>query len=385
MEIKELSKKFNEIFGDDSNIISFHSPGRVNLIGEHTDYNGGYVFPCALNFGTYGIVRKRNDNKVKFVSTNFDLTVECELSNMEYIKEHDWANYLKGIIVEFQNIGHNITGMDILISGNIPNSSGLSSSASVEMLMAVILNDLFECNIDTVELVKMTQHSENEYIGVKCGIMDQFAIGMGKKDFAMLLNCDTLKFEYIPVNLKNHKLIIANTNKKRGLADSKYNERREQCEKAVECLNKKLKIKNLADISIEEFEAYKYLIEDETVVKRAEHVVYEINRTLEAAMSLKENNIKVFGELMIQSHNSLRDLYDVTGVELDTLVFESLKIEGVVGSRMTGAGFGGCTISIVENEKVNDFIEQVGKKYLDKIGYEASFYIAEIGNGTCKL
>lgn len=385
MEIKELQEEFFKIFGTGSKVFTFHSPGRVNLIGEHTDYNGGYVFPCALSFGTYGVVRKRSDDKVTFVSTNFDLLVECSLSKMQYLKEHDWANYLKGIIVEFQNLGHNITGMDILISGNIPNSSGLSSSASVEMLMAVILNDLFECNIDTVELVKMTQHSENEYIGVKCGIMDQFAIGMGRKDSAMLLNCDTLEFEYIPVILKNHKLVISNTNKRRGLADSKYNERREQCEKAVAFLNTKFSIKYLGELTVEDFEEYKYLILDETVLKRAQHVVYEIHRTIEATLALRQNNIKLFGKLMTQSHNSLRDLYDVTGIELDTLVLEALKIEGVVGSRMTGAGFGGCTISIVENDKVDEFIQKVGKSYLEKMGYEASFYIAQIGNGTSQI
>lgn len=382
MKLNDAYNEFCKLYGDKGEILSFHSPGRVNLIGEHTDYNGGYVFPCALSFGTYGIVRKRDDDTVNFASTDFELSVSCQIDDMRFEKEHDWANYLKGVIVEFQALGHKLSGMDILISGNIPNGAGLSSSASIELLMAVILNDLFDCKIGMLDLVKLSQHAENEYIGVKCGIMDQFAVGMGKEGYAMLLNCATLAYEYAPVKLGNHKLIIANTNKRRGLADSKYNQRRAECEKAVEYLNKQLNIKLLGDLTVEQFEAHKHLIADEVVLKRAEHVVYEIERTVSAAKALEKNDIALFGQLMCASHNSLRDLYEVTGVELDTLVEEALKINGTVGSRMSGAGFGGCTVSIVANDSVDMFTEKVKAAYTEKIGYAPSFYIADIGNGA---
>lgn len=385
MELEAVRSEFLKLYGDADEILSFHSPGRVNLIGEHTDYNGGYVFPCALSFGTYGIVRKREDDTINFSSTNFGMQVSCTLTDMRFQEQHDWANYLKGVIVEFQNLGYKLSGMDLLISGNIPNGAGLSSSASIELLMAVILNDLFDCKISMIDLVKLSQHAENEYIGVKCGIMDQFAVGMGKKDHAMLLNCATLEYKYAPVKLGNHKLIIANTNKRRSLSDSKYNQRRAECEKAVEYLNRQLDIKLLGDLTVEQFEQNKHLITDEVVLKRAAHVVYEIERTVQAAEALGANDILRFGQLMIGSHNSLRDLYEVTGIELDTLVEEALKISGTVGSRMSGAGFGGCTVSIVENGSVDMFMEKVSEAYTQKIGYAPSFYIADIGDGAGKI
>lgn len=385
MELPEVQKIFKNMFGDNGEIASFHSPGRVNLIGEHTDYNGGYVFPCALSFGTYGVARKRSDTILNFASTNINLKVSCSLDDLAYKKEHDWANYLKGVAVEFKKLGHKLGGMDILISGNIPNGSGLSSSASIELLMSVILNSLFDCKIDMVEMVKLSQRAENQYVGVNCGIMDQFAIGMGRKDNAILLDCMNLNYEYVPAELGDHKLIIANTNKRRGLTDSKYNERRAECDKAVEFLNQKLDIKLLADITPDQFQQYKYLITDTIVSKRAEHVIYEIKRTLDAVEALRGGDIVKLGQLMIQSHNSLRDLYEVTGKELDTLVTEALNVEGTVGSRMTGAGFGGCTVSVVKSERVEAFIEKVGLAYTEKIGYSPSFYIAEIGDGAKQI
>lgn len=386
MELKEVQTEFYKAFGESAEkIYSFHSPGRVNLIGEHTDYNGGYVFPCALSFGTYAVARKRNDNKLKFASTNFDLKVEVDLNDIKYDKADDWANYPKGVINEFKKLGFKLGGFEVIFSGNIPNGSGLSSSASVELATSVLINELFNLNQDMLDMVKLSQRAENLFAGVNCGIMDQFAVGMGKKDNAMFLNCATLEYTYAPVILKEAKIVIANTNKKRGLTDSKYNERRSECERAVENLKKVLNINCLADVSIEDFEKNKMLIEDEIVRKRAEHVVYEDDRTLKAVAMLKSSDIKGFGKLMNSSHDSLRDLYEVTGIELDTLVEEARKIKGTIGSRMTGAGFGGCTVSIVENDAVEKFIADVGEKYKEKTGLEADFYVAEIGDGAKRI
>lgn len=386
MELKEVQAEFYKTFGESvEKIYSFHSPGRVNLIGEHTDYNGGYVFPCALSFGTYAVARKRNDTKLKFSSTNFDLKVEVDLNDIKYDKTDDWANYPKGVVNEFKNLGFKLGGFEVMFSGNIPNGSGLSSSASIELATSVLLNELFNLNQNMLDMVKLSQRAENLFAGVNCGIMDQFAVGMGKKDNAIFLNCETLEYTYAPVILKEAKIVIANTNKKRGLTDSKYNERRLECERAVEDLKKVLNINCLADVSIEDFEKNKMLIENEIVRKRAEHVVYEDDRTLKAVEMLKASDIKGFGKLMNDSHNSLRDLYEVTGIELDTLVDEARKIKGTIGSRMTGAGFGGCTVSIVENNAVEKFIADVGEKYKEKTGLEADFYVAEIGDGTKRI
>lgn len=383
MELAELKELFNQSFGESENEIKcFHSPGRVNLIGEHTDYNGGYVFPCALSFGIYAVARKRNDNKIKFKSTNFDLEVENDLENIEYKKEDGWANYPKGVIKVFSDSGLKLGGLEVIFSGNIPNGAGLSSSAALELAMSVVLNELFDLNMDMLDMVKLSQKAENTFVGVNCGIMDQFAVGMGKKDKAMFLNCRTLEYTYAPIKLEGAKIVIANTNKKRGLADSKYNERRAECEEAVEDLKKVLNITCLSDVTVEEFEENKKYIENEIVRKRTEHVIYENDRTLKAVEYLKNGDIKAFGELMNKSHNSLRDLYEVTGKELDTLVEEARKIEGTIGSRMTGAGFGGCTVSIVEDNAVEKFIKEVGENYTEKTGLTADFYIAEIGEGA---
>ena len=386
--LEDLIKEFKEIFKYDGEVETFFSPGRVNLIGEHTDYNGGFVFPCALDFGTYAVVKKREDKVFRMYSKNFKNlgTIEFNLDNLFYNKKDNWANYPKGVVKTFLDENYKIdSGFDVLFYGNIPNGAGLSSSASIEVLTAVILKDLFKLDVDMVEMVKMCQVAENKFIGVNSGIMDQFAVGMGKKDHAILLDCNTLKFEYVPVKLKNMSIVIANTNKKRGLADSKYNERRSECEKALEELQSKLDIKALGELSIEEFEANKELISNEINRKRAKHAVYENQRTLKAQKELSEGNLEEFGKLMNQSHESLRDDYEVTGVELDTLVELAWKQEGVVGSRMTGAGFGGCTVSIVKKDKVDDFIKNVGEKYRDKIGYDADFYIVEVSEGAGKL
>lgn len=385
--INSLKSDFIEIFGASPDN-GFFSPGRVNLIGEHTDYNGGNVFPCALSFGTYGIVKKRDDNKVRLYSLNFKelSTIEFSLDNLVYDKKDDWTNYPKGVMKMFENHGYNIThGFDILIFGNIPNGAGLSSSASLEVLTGVILNDTFNFNINMIEIVKMSQEAENKFIGVNCGIMDQFAVGMGKENNAILLNCDSLEYKYNEINMDGYKIVIANTNKKRGLADSKYNERRSQCESALENLKEHVNISNLCQLNTEKFNELSKFIVDETNKKRAKHAIYENERTLNAVEALKNNDLELFGNLMIASHNSLRDDYEVTGIELDTLVDVALKQNGVIGSRMTGAGFGGCTVSIVKEDFVEAFTSNVRDLYYEVIGYEPSFYIANISDGAKKI
>ena len=385
--MKHLEQKFQEVFGVPAEK-QFFAPGRVNLIGEHTDYNGGNVFPCAIDKGTYGLVKKRNDRKFRMYSENFaDLGVmEFTLDELTNDKKHDWANYPKGVIKMFLEVGQKIdSGFDILFSGNIPNGAGLSSSASIEMLTAIVLKDLFHLSIDPVEMAQLGKKTENLFIGVNSGIMDQFAVAMGKKDNAILLDCNTLKYDYVPVVLKDEVIVIANTNKRRGLADSKYNERRAECDEALAELQTKLPIKALGELSIEQFEANKDLIKSPIRQKRAKHAVYENQRTLKAQKELSAGNLAEFGKLMNQSHISLRDDYEVTGVELDTLAALAWEQPGVVGSRMTGAGFGGCTVSIVKKDKVDDFIKNVGEAYKNKIGYAADFYIASVSDGAKKL
>lgn len=385
--MKPLEQKFKEVFGKDAEQ-QFFAPGRVNLIGEHTDYNGGNVFPCAIDKGTYGLVSKRADRTFRMYSENFaDLGVmEFTLDELVNDKKHDWANYPKGVIKMFVEEGFKIdSGFDFLVSGNIPNGAGLSSSASIEMLTGIVLKDLFHLSIDPIAMALLGKKVENLFIGVNSGIMDQFAIAMGKKDHAILLDCNTLKYDYVPVVLKDEVIVIANTNKRRGLADSKYNERRAECDEALAELQTKLPIKALGELSIEEFEANKDLIKSPIRQKRAKHAVYENQRTLKAQKELSAGNLAEFGKLMNQSHISLRDDYEVTGIELDTLAALAWEQPGVVGSRMTGAGFGGCTVSIVKKDKVDDFIKNVGEAYKNKIGYAADFYIAAVSEGARKL
>ena len=383
-----ILKTFAEVFGDAEGTKAYFAPGRVNLIGEHTDYNGGHVFPCALTIGTYGVARKRNDNKLRFYSMNFEHlgVIESSLDDLVPSKEANWTNYPKGVIWAFGEKGMKVTsGMDLLLNGNIPNGSGLSSSASVEVLTGYILRDFFGFDVTNQDLALIGQFSENKYNKVNCGIMDQFAIAMGKKDNAIFLDTATLEYEYAPIHLENAKIVIACSNKKRGLGDSKYNERRSECETALAELQKVVKIDSLGELTEEQFEQYKDAIKDPVRVKRAKHAVYENQRTIKAVEALKNNDVALFGELMNASHVSLRDDYEVTGIELDTLVEEAWKVDGVIGSRMTGAGFGGCTVSIVKDEAVDSFIEKVGAAYKDKIGYAADFYVVEIGDGPVKL
>ena len=383
-----ILKKFNEKFGYEKDVRVFFSPGRVNLIGEHTDYNGGHVFPCALSFGTYGAISQRNDKIVRMYSENFEDKgiISFEIDNLKNEEEHDWANYPKRVIDVLRKHGYDVNqGFDMVVYGNIPNGAGLSSSASLELLMAVMMNDIHQFNIDRVELVKYCQEAENNFIGVNCGIMDQFSIGMGQDSSAILLDCNTLDYKYSTVDLKDEVIVIANTNKRRGLADSKYNERRSECEEALKELQTELKISTLGELTEDEFEKNKHLIKSDIRAKRAKHAVYENQRTLKAVKALEDNDIETFGKLMNQSHNSLRDDYEVTGKELDTLVDLASKHEGTVGARMTGAGFGGCTVSIVKRNNVDDFINNVGKQYKEIIGYDADFYVANIGAGTREI
>lgn len=385
---EQLLQKFGEIFGGTDGAKLYFAPGRVNLIGEHTDYNGGHVFPCALTIGTYGVARKREDKKLRFYSMNFEKlgVLESSVEGLKPEKEADWTNYPKGVMWAFGEKGYEVTnGMDLLLFGNIPNGSGLSSSASVEVLTGSILRDMYGFAVSNQDLALIGQYSENRFNGVNCGIMDQFAIAMGQKDNAIFLDTATMEFEYAPIHLEGAKLVISCSNKKRGLGDSKYNERRSECETALAELQKVVDIRTLGDLNEEQFEANKGAIASEVRIRRARHAVYENQRTIKAVAALKANDIEEFGRLMNASHVSLRDDYEVTGIELDTLVEEAWKVEGVIGSRMTGAGFGGCTVSIVKDSAIEAFKEQVGRAYLDKIGYAADFYVVEIGDGPVIL
>lgn len=386
---KKLFDMFAELFGDSEGARFYFSPGRVNLIGEHTDYNGGHVFPCALTLGTYGAARKREDNKIHFYSMNLDSfdVVEASLDDLTNKKEYNWANYPLGVVWAFKEKGHTITsGFDMVIWGNIPNGSRLSSSASLEVLTGVILTDLFEIkDLSMTDLALIGQYSENNFNGCNCGIMDQFAVAMGKKDHAIFLDTSDLSYEYAPCVLDGAKIVITNSKVKHSLVDSAYNDRRNECAAALKALQSELDIQALGDLTPEEFEAHKSLIKDEIQLQRAKHAVYENQRTIDAVTALKAGDIESFGKLMNQSHISLRDDYDVSCEEIDILVDLAWKIPGVLGSRITGGGFGGCTVSIVKDESIDTFIETIGKTYLEKVGHEAEFYTVDIGDGASRL
>jgi galactokinase len=384
---QQLLNKFTDLYGGTAEQIRlFHAPGRVNLIGEHTDYNGGYVFPAALTFGTTLLIRPRGDNQLKFASTNFPVTTTISVDDISYDESHDWVNYPKGVIAHLQKRGYTFGGYDVLFHGEIPNGAGLSSSASIEVVTGYGFMAMEGRDMDTVQLALICQESENQFNGVNCGIMDQFAVANGRKDHAILLMCDTLEYSLTPFDSKQYKIVIGNTNKRRGLVDSAYNERRAQCEKAVEYLQAAFpELKLLGQLSLEQFNANSHLIPDETVKKRATHVVEEINRVLKSVEALNKDDLEQFGQLMIASHNSLRDLYEVTGKELDTMVAAALQVPGVLGSRMTGAGFGGCTVSLVHEDNVQQFIDQVGKVYTEQTGLTADFYVCTIGDGVKEM
>jgi len=362
----------------------FFAPGRVNLIGEHTDYNGGYVLPCALSFGTYMLVRKNEDDVIRFHSENFDFNCSIGLDDIAIKVGDEWVNYPLGVIDQFLKLGKEVSGVDILYAGDIPDSAGLSSSASIEMVTAVAFNDLFGYNINRTELVKLAQKAENEFVGVQCGIMDQFAVGMSRKKNALFLNCATLQFVHTPMDLGNYRLVIANTNKKRGLADSKYNERVGECNEAVKLIRKEKPFNRLGELNVDDLLPLKEQMPP-TIWKRAFHVVSEDGRVLEAVKALLKKELDKFGKLMNESHDSLRDNYEVTGFELDTLVEEARKIEGVLGSRMTGAGFGGCTVTLINKNYIDQLISVAGKSYGLKTGLLPEFYLPEISGAAHKI
>lgn len=383
-----IYKRFQELYGAGGEIGVYFAPGRVNLIGEHTDYNGGHVFPCALTIGTYGAVRKRNDRKLRFYSMNFEHlpVIESGLDDLKPRRNAGWTNYPKGVMWALEEKGYELPcGVDLMLYGNIPNGSGLSSSASIEVLTGYMLNDLFDLGISDQELALIGQFSENRFNGVNCGIMDQFAIAMGRRDHAIFLDTADLSYEYAPIRLEGARIVISCSNKKRGLGDSKYNERRAECEKALEEIKREIPVDSLGALTEEQFEKVKGAVKDPVRRKRAKHAVYENQRTIKAVEALKANDLNLFGKLMNESHISLRDDYAVTGKELDTLVESAWKVKGVLGSRMTGAGFGGCTVSIVKDDAVDYFIRQVGRSYKKAMGYKADFYVVEVGDGPVKL
>lgn len=381
---KTVLKKFEELYGDAGSAKVYFAPGRVNMIGEHTDYNGGHVFPCALTIGTYAAVKKRTDRKLRFYSMNFENlgVIESSLDDLKPSDAAGWTNYPKGVMWAFAERGMKMDcGLDIVLNGNIPNGSGLSSSASLEVLTGFYLRDLFDFDVTNVDLALIGQYSENNFNGMNCGIMDQFASAMGKKDNAIFLDTADLSYQYAPLVLNGAKIIVTNSNVKHSLVNSGYNTRRSESEQALADLQKVVQIKSLGDLTEEAFEANKSAIQNPVCAKRAKHAVYENQRTIRAVEALKENNLKEFGELMNASHVSLRDDYEVSCDEIDVLVEEAWKVDGVIGSRITGGGFGGCTVSIVKDEAVESFKEKVGAAYRERVGKEADFYVVEIGDG----
>lgn len=388
MQREQLMEKFVEVYGEGGEIREYFAPGRVNLIGEHTDYNGGHVFPCALTLGTYGFARKREDRVLRFYSVNFSKLgiVESSLDDLVPSENAGWTNYPKGVMWAFEGRGIKLThGMDFMIYGNIPNGSGLSSSASLEVLTGIMLKDMLgdaAADLTMQDLALIGQYSENNFNGMNCGIMDQFASAMGKKDCAIFLDTSTLEFEYAPVVLKDARIVITNSKVKHSLVGSAYNDRRNECEQALQDLKKVVDIKTLGDLTEEEFEAHKDAITSDICRKRAKHAVYENQRTIKAVAALKADKVEEFGRLMNASHVSLRDDYEVSCEEIDILVDLAWEIPGVIGSRITGGGFGGCTVSIVKNDAVDTFIETLGKQYQEKTGHEAEFYVVDIGDGA---
>ncbi|MGB8955140.1 MAG: galactokinase [Tumebacillaceae bacterium] len=383
--VAELIEQFEQIFGP-GELRYFFAPGRINLIGEHTDYTGGFVFPAALTLGTWAVVRPREDGRFRFASTGFPGLIERDVSDIAYRTEDSWANYPKGMVEQFVANGLRVTGADILFHGDIPNGAGLSSSASIELATGVALRALADSDLPMIELVKMAQRVENDYIGLKSGIMDQFAVGMGWSGHAMMLRCDTLECDHVPIRLGDYRLVIANTNKRRELVESKYNERWNECAVALRLLqSKRPTLTCLGELQASEWNALRSVIDSEPIRRRVDHVVQENARVTESKAALEEGDLLRFGQLMFQSHESLRDLYEVTGTELDALFEEARRAEGCIGTRMTGAGFGGCTISLVYGDSIDSFVETVGNGYAAKTGLQPTFYLSAIGGGAREM
>ena len=386
MKLEELKSAYEAAYQKPATDI-FFSPGRVNLIGEHTDYNGGFVFPCALSFGTYLLVAPNDEQKINFRSLNVEAVYSLALTQLTTpLPDKAWANYPLGVLAQFIKRGVAIEqGYDMLFWGNVPAGAGLSSSAAMEVVTAYAFNELLSTGYDRTELAKIGQKAEHEFAGVMCGIMDQFASAQGKQDHAIYLNCDTLAFDLVPVKLEGIKVVVSNTHSPHHLDSGAYNDRVRQCQLAVQQISAVRPIKNLAELSQADFEQVEHAITDEVAHRRARHVVGEVQRTKDAVEALQQGNIELFGKLMTQSHISLRDDYEVTGLQLDSLAEAAWKVEGVLGSRMTGGGFGGCTVSLVRDEAIPAFIEKVGAEYTEKTGLKADFYIAEIGDGAHRV
>lgn len=382
-----IAEKFHQIFKTEAEEVYF-SPGRINLIGEHTDYNGGHVFPCAISLGTYGAYRGRDDTQVKMYSGNFPDTgiIEFDVNDLEYDAKYKWSNYLRGMMLEIRELSHDYDhGFELYLEGDLPDGAGLSSSASIEMLMGTILNDQFNLRITPIELVKAGQRVENNYIKVNSGIMDQFAVEMGRRNEATFLDTNTMEYDYAPLDLNNNVILIMNTNKPHELVNSEYNTRRAECEEALRRLRTKLNINALGELTKDAFDQYAYLINDETLIKRARHAVFENQRTIEAREALKQGDLKLFGRLVSASHVSLQFDYEVSAPELDMLVDEAWQSPGVLGARMIGGGFGGCAIALIEKDQVDELVKTVGQKYQDRFGYAADFYEAKIVDGPHKV
>jgi galactokinase len=387
MDLAGIKKIFIEKYGKlNDTIHTYFAPGRVNLIGEHTDYNGGFVLPCALSFGTYLLIRKNTKNVIRFSSTNFYYSADIQIKDLAVKDDDNWVNYPLGVLNILIGRGFEPVGLDLLYMGNIPIGAGLSSSASIELVTAYAINDIFSLKLSKIELALIGQKAENDFVGMNCGIMDQFAVAMGESDSALFLKCQTMKYEIVPVKMEGLNIVISNTNKQRKLTDSKYNERRNECQKALNTINSfGVLFNSLSDIDLQEFHTLQKLIGEENIRRRAKHVITENARVVNAASALRKSNFVRFGQLMYESHNSLRDDYEVSCLELDTLVEESIKCDGVIGSRMTGGGFGGCTVSIIKENSIEDFKEKVGRNYFLKTKLKADFYTAKIGDGVQKI
>ncbi|WP_261807044.1 galactokinase [Lapidilactobacillus luobeiensis] len=387
MKLSEINQDFASIFSE-AVVANYFAPGRINLIGEHTDYNGGHVFPAAISLGTYAAMAPRQDQTLHLYSANFkqEAVRVIALDKLAFAKADGWTNFVKGEFALLQEAGHKFDhGLDIYFYGNLPAASGLSSSSSIELLTGAIINDVYQLGISQLDLIKLGQQVENQYIGVNSGIMDQFAIGMGRKDQAIFLDTNSLAYQYYPLDLQDYRVVIMNTNKPRALSDSKYNQRRAECEAALAELQRVVKITTLGDLSAETFDEYSYALDDEILLKRARHAVWENQRTIRAAQALTNHDLAEFGRLMNASHVSLEYDYEVTGLELDTLVHTAWQQAGVFGARMTGAGFGGCAIALVKNDQIPSFITSVGTVYAETVGYEAGFFVAQIADGPHKI
>ena len=384
--INNLTKIFADKFNTAEKPLIYFAPGRINIIGEHIDYNSGFVLPTAINLGTYAVVSLRNDDLINLVSFNFADSFVGNKNDLQYYEIHNWANYPKGVMYVLAEAGYKVSqGFNVLFYGNLPNRAGLSSSASIELATAVMINDLFDFKIEMIDLVKFALEAENNYIRLNCGIMDQFAIGMGKKNHAILLNSHSLVYEYIPMNLGDYNFVITNTMKKRNLVDSKFNERQNECLAALNIIQKELNVNNLCQLNIVDYQKIEHLLTDENLKKRVLHVISENIRTIEATQKLKNNDLQALGELLNQSNLSLKNNYEVTGFELDTLQSIAVKQKGVLGSRMTGAGFGGCNITLISTDYINDFFKNVKTDYSKKTGLNPEFIILQSDDGARKI